>query len=357
MAHGCGLGRAEGRDKFLTMASGLTAVHSRMITMGKQPRPTGSEDRTSRQVERSPGRAPALPSSDALRVYATTLRAVFDDLPLAIAVVESDGRIALWNRELDELVPGAATGALQRDLGGLLRALRRDALGPGDVDRLELALAANETADSFELALTDGGALDVSVAPLSQNHGGHLLCMRDASGEVRARRELEHRALHDPLTNLPNRELLLDRLSVALARRVRAGTSVGVIFIDLDGFKKINDDHGHPVGDELLVSIAHRLEREVREGDTVARYGGDEFVVLCEDLTSEATAGPLARRLEAAIAQPVTAGGRLLEVHASVGVVVESDPGVDPEAVVARADAEMYRRKRRLDHSGDATQS
>ena len=304
------------------------------------------------RASRSAARPPVLPSSDALRVYASTLRSVFDDLPLAIALIERDGRLALWNSELDELVPEAATGGVQRDLAGLLRALRRVTAEPGELERrLDAVLATGEGRDSFELALANGGALEVSIAGLGSGNGGHVICLRDASGELEARRELEHRALHDTLTSLPNRELLLDRLSVALARRVRAGTSVGVIFIDLDDFKQINDDYGHPVGDELLVSVAQRLKREVRDGDTVARYGGDEFVVLCEDLASEANAGPLARRLGAAIAQPVTAGGRLLEVRASVGVVVEADPSADPEGVLARADAEMYRDKRRLDRS------
>jgi diguanylate cyclase (GGDEF)-like protein len=325
--------------------------------MGKQLRPTKLERGSSHQVEWSPGRSPVLPSSDALRVYASLLRTVFEEVPLGIAVIEPDGRISIWNRELDELVPEATSGGPQRQLADLLRALRRAALDPAEVDRLEVILGEPDAVDSFELPLTDGGALAVSVGALSHGDGAHLLCIRDTSGELQARRELEHRALHDPLTRLPNRELLLDRLSVALARRVRAGTSLGVIFIDLDRFKKINDEHGHAVGDELLVSVAHRLEREVRDGDTVARYGGDEFVVLCEDLTSEATAAPLARRLETAIAQPVTAGGQLLEVTASIGVVVEGDPGSDPEAVLARADAEMYRHKRRVSRAADATES
>jgi diguanylate cyclase (GGDEF)-like protein len=195
----------------------------------------------------------------------------------------------------------------------------------------------------------------VGVVPLRVGDGAHIIWLRDASGELHARRELEHRALHDPLTKLPNRELLLDRLSVALARRVRQDTAVGVVFIDLDDFKRVNDEHGHAVGDDLLVSVAQRLQREVRDGDTVARYGGDEFVVLCEDLASEDTAGPLARRLGSAIAQPVTAGGLLLRVGASIGVVVESDPATDPETLLSRADAEMYRHKRRTGRTPDDT--
>jgi diguanylate cyclase (GGDEF)-like protein len=153
--------------------------------------------------------------------------------------------------------------------------------------------------------------------------------------------------MHDPLTGLPNRELLMDRLTVALARLGRQGTGLGVLFIDLDGFKAVNDDHGHEVGNELLVSIAARLRREVRDGDTVARYGGDEFVVLCEDLVHMDAAQPLARRLAAAIAQPVSSGDRLLAVQASIGIVVEQNPGVTAESLLTRADAEMYRVKQR----------
>ena len=153
--------------------------------------------------------------------------------------------------------------------------------------------------------------------------------------------------MHDTLTGLPNRELLMDRLTVALARLGRQGTAVGVLFIDLDGFKEVNDVHGHQVGDELLVSVASRLRREVRDGDTVSRYGGDEFVVLCEDLQRIEAAEPLAQRLADAVAQPVSTGERLLVVQASIGVVVEQNPAVSAEALVKRADAEMYRVKHR----------
>jgi diguanylate cyclase (GGDEF)-like protein len=296
----------------------------------------------------SPRGASAQPSHEALQSYARLLRGVLDDLPFAVIVVEADGRLALWNHELDALVPRSGTDGPQRDLGSVMVALRDTLVKPDDFERaVDSALEDGQEGHEFEATLLDGGALAVGVVPLRLGDGAHIIWLRDASGELHARRALEHRALHDPLTKLPNRELLLDRLAVALARRVRQDTALGVIFIDLDDFKRVNDEHGHAVGDELLVSVAQRLQREVREGDTVARYGGDEFVVLCEDLANEQTAGPLARRLAAAIAQPVTTAGLLLRVGASIGVVVESDPTSDPEALLSRADAEMYRHKRR----------
>ena len=290
----------------------------------------------------------ASPSRDALRNYARLLRGVLDDLPFAVIVVERDGGLALWNDEFEALLPAPPLGWLRRDLASVVGALARIIVDPDAFERaLSEALEKPDEASEIEVTRLDGGALAVEVASLGLGEGAHIICLRDASGELRARRELEHRALHDPLTKLPNRELLLDRLSVALSRRDRQDTAVGVIFIDLDGFKKINDEHGHSVGDELLVSVAQRLQREVREGDTVARYAGDEFVVLCEDLANERIAGPLGRRLGASIARPVTVGGQMLTVGASIGVVVEGDPATDPEALLARADAEMYRHKRR----------
>jgi diguanylate cyclase (GGDEF)-like protein len=317
--------------------------------MTPQSSPIWSTERAANAI-RSGARATVSPSAAALQSYARLLRGVIEDLPLAVVVVGAGRRLALWNDELDVLVPRSSDEPIERDLDALVEALRRMASDPGELDReLDEALSGSGSEREFEVGLADGGALAITVAPLrdGEDKDSYIICLRDATGELHARRELEHRALHDPLTSLPNRELLLDRLAVALARRVRQGTSLGVIFIDLDGFKQINDEHGHAVGDEVLVSVAHRLRREVREGDTVARYGGDEFVVLCEDLASEQTAEPLARRLSRAIAQPVTAGGRLLEVAASVGVVVERDPTAEPEALLARADAEMYRHKRR----------
>ncbi len=287
------------------------------------------------------------PSWEALRAYSLLLRGVLDGLPFAVAVFESAESMTLYNDELVQLLPEAPrVGSM--DLAKLIEGLRLMVTDPETLDaRLRDAMRDPQGTAEFEVALRDGGALAISASSLPIGAGATAVCLRDATGELHARRELEHRAMHDPLTGLPNRELLMDRLSVALARLGRQGTGLGVLFIDLDGFKQINDAHGHAVGDELLVSIASRLRREVRDGDTVARYGGDEFVVLCEDLVHLDAAMPLADRLAGAIGQPVSAGDRLLAVQASVGVVVEQNPGTTAESLVTRADAEMYRVKQR----------
>jgi diguanylate cyclase (GGDEF)-like protein len=295
------------------------------------------------------------PSWEALRGYATLMRGVLDALPFGVAVLDRGGTLTTWNRELASMLPSPPSRGGTHDISILVREVHRIVADPQDFDaHLKLALEPPESdtegerpSGEFEVALhgDDGGALAVSVNGFGENDESIVICFRDATGELRARRELEHRAMHDQLTGLPNRELLMDRLSVALARLGRQGTAVGVLFIDLDGFKEVNDVHGHDVGDELLVSVAARLRREVRDGDTVARFGGDEFVVLCEDLVRVEAAEPLARRLADAVAQPLSTGDRLLVVQASIGVVVEQNPATSAESLVKRADEEMYRVK------------
>jgi diguanylate cyclase (GGDEF)-like protein len=284
------------------------------------------------------------------------MRGVLDALPFGVAVLDRGGTLTTWNNELASMLPSPPSRGGTHDISVLVRQVHRIVADPQDFDaHLKLALEPPESdaegepvpSNEFEVALhgDDGGALAVSVNPFGDADESIVICFRDATGELRARRALEHRAMHDALTKLPNRELLMDRLSVALARLGRQGTAVGVLFIDLDGFKEVNDLYGHDVGDELLVTVAERLRREVRDGDTVARFGGDEFVVLCEDLVRIEAAEPLAHRLAEAVAQQVSIGERMLSVNASIGVVVEQNPATSAEELVKRADSEMYRVK------------
>jgi diguanylate cyclase (GGDEF)-like protein len=165
-----------------------------------------------------------------------------------------------------------------------------------------------------------------------------------------AQQRAEHRATHDPLTGLANRLLFDDRLHRVLARARRHPEPFAVLLLDLDGFKAVNDDHGHAAGDAVLVAVAHRLRRGVRGADTAARIGGDEFAVIVEELSSEVDATAVAARLHTALLEPVTLpDGSTVRVGASVGVVVhvpEAGAAAPSAAtVVARADAAMYRAK------------
>ena len=162
-----------------------------------------------------------------------------------------------------------------------------------------------------------------------------------AMGRLRDEDRMRHDALHDPLTGLANRTLLYDRLHRALAQSEREHGDAGVLFVDLDNFKQVNDVYGHRVGDELLAALGARLQTAVRPADTVARMGGDEFVVVCEH-TDEPGALALADRLGAAIAMPVAAGGVEHRLSASIGIALGHN---DADGLLRDADAAVYRAK------------
>ncbi|HWJ50021.1 MAG TPA: EAL domain-containing protein, partial [Solirubrobacteraceae bacterium] len=166
-----------------------------------------------------------------------------------------------------------------------------------------------------------------------------------AAKDVTDRRWLERQALHDALTHLPNRLLLMDRARQALARLHRSGGVVAMLFIDLDKFKAVNDNLGHNVGDRLLVAISERLAELMRDSDTVARLGGDEFVILAEDIDSDGEALALAERVLDALERPFPVGTTELAMLASVGVSVSHSPDTDPEGMLREADLAMYRAK------------
>jgi diguanylate cyclase (GGDEF)-like protein/PAS domain S-box-containing protein len=162
-----------------------------------------------------------------------------------------------------------------------------------------------------------------------------------ALARLRDEERMRHEAVHDPLTGLANRTLLRDRLEHALARSERETGATAVLFVDLDNFKRVNDEHGHAAGDAALVELGQRLQTAVRPGDTIARMGGDEFVALCEDV-SEESALTVGRRLLEAIQLPFTSGGVEHELSASVGIALGHP---DPDALLANADTATYRAK------------
>ena len=168
---------------------------------------------------------------------------------------------------------------------------------------------------------------------------------RDLSEQKRFEAQLAHQALHDPLTGLPNRMMLTDRLGQALARVRRSSRMCGVLFVDLDRFKTVNDTLGHAVGDRLLIEAAARIQAAVRETDTVARLGGDEFVVLCEDIEGVHHVTDFAGRIIASLQKPFHLGDDDLHVSASIGIAFSAGGNETADVILANADIAMYRAK------------
>jgi diguanylate cyclase (GGDEF)-like protein len=205
------------------------------------------------------------------------------------------------------------------------------------------------------------GALDLyreTPGPLSQQATSVAQTLADVAAayliNAQAREDLElaserskELALHDGLTGLPNRTLLLERLRQALQRSRRTGKTTSVIFIDLDKFKTINDTHGHSTGNQLLVAVAGRLQSILRPSDTVARMHGDEFVVICEDLDDPEQAAPIVGRLSQVMAEPFTLPSATIAITASVGIAFADRDVRDAEQILRDADAAMYEAKRR----------
>jgi diguanylate cyclase (GGDEF)-like protein/PAS domain S-box-containing protein len=218
---------------------------------------------------------------------------------------------------------------------------------------MEMAVAQGQTVhvpsdcilirrDGFEIPIED------SVAPIHDRKGhatGAVIVFRDVSAAQAMALQMTHSAQHDFLTGLPNRMLLNDRVGQAIVFAPRHMKKVAVLFLDLDGFKHINDSLGHPIGDKLLQSIAKRLVDCVRGADTVSRQGGDEFVVLLSEVEHPEDAAITARRLLQAVAEPHSIEPHDLHVTASIGVSVYPEDGLNAEALVKNADTAMYQAK------------
>ena len=234
--------------------------------------------------------------------------------------------------------------------------LWRERLHPDDRERIlasdELFEARGEPVDEeYRLLAKDGSVVWVrEETALVRGDGGEPLYVQgilsDITGKKEAEERLEHLAFHDPLTNLPNRKLFVDRLGQALRRtRRRKRRGVAVLFMDLDGFKVINDSLGHDTGDRLLVEVAKRLASCLRPEDTLARFGGDEFTVLIEDVEAPDEAVRVAERIVEGLRGPFRLDGRELYVDASIGVGLGSGDAKNAEELLREADTAMYRAK------------
>ena len=173
----------------------------------------------------------------------------------------------------------------------------------------------------------------------------YVALFTDVTNIKEHQKQLEHIGHYDALTNLPNRVLLADRMRQAMAQSQRRDQSLAVVYLDLDGFKAVNDTHGHSVGDELLIAVAQRMQEALRDGDTLARIGGDEFVAVLGDLEHPQACEPVLERLLIAASSPVSVAGVVLQVSASVGVTLYPQDAADADQLLRHADHAMYQAK------------
>jgi len=273
--------------------------------------------------------------------------AVIDAANDAIFAKTLDGIVLSWNRAAERIY-GYHPDEI---IGHSLTMLVPERLIP-ELTRLLERVARGELIEDYETVrrTKDGRQLDVSitVSPIYDSTGaviGASTIARDITTRKRRARRMEHQALHDPLTSLANRAVAVEQLHLALARSARHSNRVAVLFIDLDQFKQINDRYGHLVGDHILRVVAHRIRHAVRAEDVVARFGGDEFLVVCGDVHTDDEADEIARRVAYMITRPFDLPvGVEQTVHASIGIRV-SAPGDDPQQIIQDADKAMYRQK------------
>lgn len=265
----------------------------------------------------------------------------------AVVALDTHGVVERANPAVAEL-----TGRPAADLvGGPFMDLIAKPVHIKTAKALKTALEGNQNTIETQVPQPMGALAEVELTsvPIVVNRRvvGTYEILRDATERKTMERELENRALHDYLTRLPNRALFADRLKHALHRGRRDGEYVALLYVDLDRFKPINDRAGHAAGDELLREISARLRTVVRDADTVARVGGDEFAVLLETVDSETQAITAAERIVALVRAPVVVDGEEHQVGASVGIAVSSPETEQPEQLVHQADVAMYDAKRR----------
>ena len=266
----------------------------------------------------------------------------------AIFLLDAEGRVATWNAGAQRLKGYRAEEVVGRHYSLFFTPDDRR-MGKPQQHLAQAAATGHQKYEGWRVR-ADGSRFyaDVVLSAIFDSSGhltGYGKVVRDVTERRSAVHELVHRSTHDVLTGLANRALLLDRLEHALERRQRHRASVGILFIDLDRFKSVNDRFGHEVGDHLLVAVAERLRRSVRPEDTVARLGGDEFVVLCEDLDSPRTAVAVAERVVAALAPPVRLREEDVSLAASIGVACANETNCDADTLLREADVAMYQAK------------
>ena len=299
-----------------------------------------------------------------LTTLARDLECAFGAIWLANEHIEELSCAGVWRRSSPTGSERLAAPASCAPGEGLAGRVWMDGLPAWEPRPPSARTADADAVPALALPIADGpkvvGVIELAGGGLRRPDPAALEMLADVGAQVgqfltrrRAEERLAHQALHDALTGLPNRTLLLDRIGHACEQAIRNATSIAVLFLDIDRFKDINDSLGHQAGDKLLVAFAERLTQVMRASDTVTRMGGtvgrlagDEFVVLCEDLHSERDAARVAERIAAEMDAPFDVGSGQLDVAASIGIALSCGRGSHPEQLIRDADLAMYRAKK-----------
>ena len=279
--------------------------------------------------------------------------ATLDSIGDAVLSMDAAGTVTYLNRAAEAMTGWSATAAVGRAVEDVFHVIHRwtreRALNPLDL-AVQLRRTVGLTPDCL-LVRRDGREVPIedSAAPIQDRDGqvtGAVIVFRDVGAALEMSRQMSYLAQHDALTGLPNRVLLGDRLTEAIALGRRQKKTLAVCFLDVDRFKSVNDTVGHAAADGVLQSIATRLSGALRQSDTVCRYGGDEFVVVLSEIAEPDHAVLVARKLLQAVAQPYHVGSLTLDCTLSLGVSLFPDHGENAARLIANADAAMYESKR-----------
>ncbi len=284
-----------------------------------------------------------LAAEEALRDSEARYRLLFEQNAAGVCLATISGRIINCNSTFAEMVGYAIDELTNRELQDLFERV-------SVVEEIRRHLHETPTLRGLEIELRrrDGvrvsALANVSLLGRGERELLHMTAV-DISDRKRAEEQIEFHAYHDTLTELPNRRLFGDRLELSLLAAKRARGNVAVLFVDLDRFKTINDTFGHSIADALLVEIAQRLRSCVRQTDTVARFGGDEFTIILPDLHQPEDAARVAEKILESVVEPAAVGGATIEISVSVGVAVYPYDGTDSDTLLRNADKAMYRAK------------
>jgi diguanylate cyclase (GGDEF)-like protein/PAS domain S-box-containing protein len=293
--------------------------------------------------------AVAVDISDRRRRESTLHRmaAILESSHDAVISASPDGYVTSWNMGATQMY-GYTAAEMEGQQVSILEPQERS----GEIDQVLERIRNGERVVRYETIRLhkNGRALEVAVSasPILDESGelaGIASITRDIADTKRAQEIIVFQSFHDSLTGLSNRALLMERLTLCLEKARHGAKRLAVLFLDLDLFRAVNDGFGHDVGDNIFREVARRLLQCVRDGDTVARVGGDEFIVLLPEIARSEDATTVARKLLDAVAQPFELEGRRVDLTTSIGVSVYPDDGQDPEALLRNADAAMTRAK------------